>query len=227
MPALPGGRGLFEHPSPQFLVVPDRSAFSRSPVAEPRRANSDVIVVPLGAGSHYEVIHIGVHDRAFPLVDCHEVRARFPTPSNMQPPRALRPPSDMGAVSCAIWGHDAEGIRPWHDRRIEATFSFRQDKTDPAIGEKAVELDHTEALSTRFGCVGRCDRSKLAQHQTLGAVPVNRLCARALANATAHLPGPPESRCAAKTLHAAPVRRSGWFGSNQAYKAAQGCSNFQ
>jgi hypothetical protein len=34
-----------------------------------------------------------------------------------------------------------------------------------------------------LGCVGRSDRSKLAQHQKLGAVPVNRLCARALANA--------------------------------------------
>ena len=47
-----------------------------------------------------------------------------------------------------------KGPVPWHDRRIEATFGFRQDKTDPSIGEKAVELDHTEASSTRFGRVG-------------------------------------------------------------------------
>ena len=71
-------------------------------------------------------------------------------------PLALRPPSD-GSRFLRHIGHHAEGTRPWHDRRIEATFGFRQDKTDPAIGEKAVELDHTEASSTRFGCVGRSD----------------------------------------------------------------------
>jgi hypothetical protein len=86
----------------------------------------------------------------------------------------------MGAVSCAIWCHDAEGTRLWRDRRIEATISFRQDKTDPAIGEKAAELDHTEASRARFGRVGRFDRSNLPQHQKVGAVPVNRSCARAL-----------------------------------------------
>jgi hypothetical protein len=60
-------------------------------------------------------------------------------------------------------------------------------------------MHHTGFGRGDRGCVGRSDRHKLAQHRKVGAVPVNRLCAWALANATPHLPGTPESRYAAKT----------------------------
>ena len=67
----------------------------------------------------------------------------------------------MVGVSCAIWGHDAEGTHLWHDRHIEAPISFRYNKPNPAIGEKAVELDHTEVSRMRLWRVGRSDQSRL------------------------------------------------------------------
>ena len=58
---------------------------------------------------------------------------------------SCNPVSDMGIVSCVIWGHDIEGTRLRHDRCIEATISLRYDKTDSAIGDQAAEADVTDA----------------------------------------------------------------------------------
>jgi hypothetical protein len=70
--------------------------------------------------------------------------------------------------------------------------------TTCTVGRKVHESMATTVRAHRApnllrGCVGRSDRSRLAQHQKLGAVPVNRLCARALANATVRARSAPGS----------------------------------
>ena len=60
---------------------------------------------------------------------------------------SCNPVSDMGAVSCAIWGHDVEGTRLRHDRCIEAKISLRYDKTDSAI--ESITLEHVQRYCDR------------------------------------------------------------------------------
>jgi hypothetical protein len=53
----------------------------------------------------------------------------FPiSPSTSRRSWFVRRLSDMGAVSCAIWGHDVEGTRLWQGHRFEATVILRHDK---------------------------------------------------------------------------------------------------
>ena len=92
------------------------------------------------------------------------------------------------SISTRLSGSGFEG-RPCRSPRSPRLNDRERVSTSRATTLRSIRrVDQTDAREPTVRRLGRSDRSKLAQRQKVGAVPVNRLCARPPANAQAHRP---------------------------------------